>query len=347
MKDVKLSPGERTTRLVLVLTIVGGGWGILINFYLKFFASVFSRNMYSVFPFGLEHILLICAGASLCMVMGNVLIFIWKELNSYDVSTANISEKIDLADKAFHNIFKSIKLNMLLGSIIFFVFALIIDLYKKDQVMIWFTYFLTFFFGVVLFVFIIELMRNRENIFKVEHIKKIFKLNSIIRFSAYVVLFGILFFFGIVIMEPKHSAEVKFHDNKIMMTSKNTVPEEVLIEFIQPTEKGEILTHSITLDKNSFLESYKRVVYYPDKQADIFHSLRNVSKENEMVFQLDQTEQLYSYELDFRQYMMEGNNEIRVTIKSNDSGDKFTVISTPVIHQNGENKVLKNEFLIR
>ncbi|MGO4732136.1 hypothetical protein [Paenibacillus sp. 2KB_22] len=281
------------------------------------------------------------------MVMGNVLIFIWKELNSYDVSVSNVSERIGDANKAFHNIFRSIKVNTIVGLMIYLAFIIILNIYKRDQVMIWFTYFMAFVIGLILVLIFIVLKRNKEKFFIMDHIKKVFTLNSALRFSAYVVLFIIWLVLGLGIMTPKHSVQVNIHDDRLVITSTNALPEEVLIEFLQPTEKEEILSHSITLDKNSFLESYQRVVYYPDKEADIFYSLRNVSKENEMVYQLDQTEQLYSYEYDFSQYMMDGNNEIRITIKSNDSGDKLTVISTPVIHEKGENKVLKNEFLIR
>jgi len=126
----QLSSGERTTRLVLVLTIVGGGWGLLINFYWRFFTSIFSTNLYPSSLFGLEHVLLLWLGVSLCMVISNVLIFIWYELNSYDVERSNLSDRISSANRAFQNIFKSIKVNSFVGLIVFLTFLIFSGLYK-------------------------------------------------------------------------------------------------------------------------------------------------------------------------------------------------------------------------
>jgi hypothetical protein len=347
-KKNDLGFAERTTRLILVLTILGGGLGVISNFFWKFFVYVFSTRLYLSQFIGYEHIFALCLGVSLSMVIINIIVYIWREFNSLNIKLApdkKDTQRIDDANQAYGNIFKSIYTNSLISFIMFVFFIIFRNFYIGDQLVICLTYGFAF---IILVVLIIAWYLNRRQAMVlfgilVDKCKNISAL-LFLRFFIFIGVSIFWFIIGIGIMNSKQSLDININEDSIIFNSKNFAPENVAISFISFDQGNKQVTKQISLKRDDFKVAYQEVVESQSTDFDLLYKLRKLPSGSNQSIQLGNTEYNYMYKLNYKKYIQNGDNYIHFVV---DTKAKKSVFVTPLTYINGKYEIQQNEFHIR
>ncbi|MEJ3719947.1 hypothetical protein WGM54_18325 [Paenibacillus polymyxa] len=343
----ELSFSERTTRLVLVLTIIGGIFGFIGRFYLDFFVYSFSSRVPMEFSIGAEHIVLICLGINLTMIIGNIIVYIWREFNSFNLQTNLVEvteQKIKKANQAYSNIFKSINMNLSISSIIIVVFIVVRSFYFKDRLVIGMTLIFTFLILSIIILFCIK----KKYKFDPKKILNLITRISITRVWAFVIISFLWCLFGIITMIPKQPIDIRFENSNIVIDSNNYPPQNVSITFMSFDRKGTPLTKKIRLKEDDFKIAFQEVIENPNINDDYLYQLRKTSPSSDQVIQMGNSMYNYRYKLDYRKYIKEGENFVRITFDAKGfSSNKKTTIVTPIIYKNKKYDIQQNKFHIK
>jgi hypothetical protein len=337
---------DRTTRLLVTITLFGGAWfllkGAAIIWYNTFSKSAYIKNLFNV-----EYVFSILLLTTVLGITISVFNYLYLEFKTYQYyqNDNNQNEAIKRADDGFNRIFKTIKTSI--NIILTFVIILAVIEVIKTPIKIWFI--VGGFLIVILIVILLYI--NKDILKKIESITNITesKIKPYIKFSyiAFLVLFGGI---SITLLSISDNGDVKVkinESNKIPMSFKlqNILEPEIQIRIIREKDSDKPILIPVKGDqfKESSIELLEETsnsnLFSKDNKKDI----SDVDK-----FYTSKSKYYYEYTLNLREYLTEGKNEIEILIFSNEGSNKKKVRIVNSILIKGTNiKITKKDFKVK
>ncbi|MBP1950696.1 hypothetical protein [Virgibacillus litoralis] len=322
---------ERTTRLIITLTIFGGMW-FLFKGAIALWISTFSTTAFTKSIINIEYVLSVITLTVILVITIKVLIYVYTELKTFQFFI-NIEDKEKLqknADIKYGDIFKTIKyiINGLFGIAIL---SIIIELVAKPHLII------SILIGTlsVTLLFCLSLFVKKENVKKViTTIEKIEEKISPYNFLLYI---GVLILFvgiciSLVSLNQNQIVEVEFKNNKNVILNAN----------IQNIENVEM---AITIYNEKNGEETNLDIAHTEFSQDLVEVYEKNSTENTKLY-IDKSQHQYHYSMNLDKYLIEGNNQIELKISNQKSSNSKIVRIVNDIEKNGSKMEISEEKFI-
>ncbi|MDP1509209.1 hypothetical protein L8C07_01810 [Paenibacillus sp. CMAA1739] len=343
----ELSFSERTTRLALVLTVLtlaSGTLGIVGREFFSFFVYSFSSRLYMEAPIRSEHVIVLCIAVYISIIISRVLYYVGLEIYSFNVKS-NVKASMQKADQAYHKIFESMSSTLIIMMIVFVLFVI-------GQ----FFYFIGHFnIGLIIVFFIIILLSllliGIKNNFKFVNFK-IINFNCLVlpyaQLFVFLIIFLVYLMFALAIMQPGQPIDIKIDESKIIINSKNYAPINTTIIFAGIDNNETSITREIHLKESDFKVSYQAVIEERDNKDNFLYHWTKFSPNNNKSFKMNNTVYNYHYKLDYKKYIKEGENYVRIVFVTRGlSSSNNTEIATPITYKDKKYDIQQTEFHIK
>lgn len=344
----ELSIRERTTRLVLVLTVLGGGFGFFGKYYFSVFQNSFESFIYLHMSIRMNHVLLICIGAYVLINIWYILCYIVAEFRSLNViknqSIIN-QEQFKIANTKYQNILNSIVTNFFIGSIIIIVFGIIQSFYFKDKLMISFIVImlLIIIFGFVMIVKNLG-FKNMNESSKVKLLLKKIPFKKMIIFILVSLLWLLL---GIKLMIPPTVVNINFKNAELTINSTVDTPKNVVITFIHEQDEKEQVVKTIFLKDKDFKIAYQQTLTSPNDDNDFMVKLRGLEPNINESLDMKNSIEDFKYKMDYKKYIKNGQNYIIVSFTTKSFENKVSKIVNPIFYENGTFDIQESQFVVK
>ncbi|MEK4495494.1 hypothetical protein [Ureibacillus sp. FSL W8-0352] len=309
-----LSFGERSTRIVLLITLFGA-LGYIAKTLLKIYISIFSEKIYLDFPFSAEHIIIVLIISYFFIIFIKILQYLYYELYSFSFyfgKNSNINHQIktvEQANKYYYYIFLACKEVAIYSIVIGFITIGILNIYLKNIIVIAILI-------ILLLIIILLISLKREKFSEIFRIKKLFNstLGLLIGISFFSFFIGVHFYIQPVNLEV--AFETQGEEELLVINSKYYLPSSANIIFLSEDENGEyILSKSIILEDKDFINTFIEV-----KQSEVSSNnkflkvIDNLTKKSKEVYVIKDTDIKYTYKLNYESYLIEGNNKVVINL---------------------------------
>lgn len=315
---------DRTTRLVITLTLFGGSWFLLKNAFI-FWYKMFSTFVYTKTFINIDSIISLIIFTIVIAVTWKALSYIFYELKTFQKYSeeSKKNEAMNVADTKFSDIFHTIK-NCFQFFFVTGLIGFLIGVLFKPNLLI------SFSIGIlisILFFIIIRIKNDKvkEIVKKAENLEK-----KIGPYSFLIYILFIIFFVGITISlistTTNQLVKVEF-DNSSGVDLKLVLQNINLKELTITTEnmKEGINKSKVNISEGEIMEDL----------VEVFDD----SKTNNNRVYLDKSKHQLHYSINLDKYIKEGKNIIEIKIKNNGTNEDSQIISI-------KNDVLKKENMI-
>ncbi|WP_025027046.1 hypothetical protein [Caldalkalibacillus mannanilyticus] len=327
---------DRTTRLVVSLTIFGATWYILLG-AIRLWFTTFSESAYIKSILNLEHILAVSILTAVSAVTISFVRYLYAELQTYQCFNDNSSRERSesKADLSYSNIFKTIK-NSFLGIVTLFGIYIFVQIFLELKSIV---FFLIGFIITVLIVIVFYLGKNK--------LKKIIDLTEKIEkkvspFLQLVYLLILFFTIGISI------SMLSINSNKqieVSIIESQNIPIEIKLHNIHKP------TVTLNIEREASPEENIQIIINSENMersiVEVFDdSQRSFIKDNNK-FYFNQSKVLNKTSLEINDFIFEGKNTIEFIVVSEEMPiNKNIRIRTDIFKNGNEITITENEFTV-
>ncbi|OTW89166.1 hypothetical protein BK702_10395 [Bacillus thuringiensis serovar cameroun] len=350
MGDKEKLISDRTARLAIIITIFGGSLFIIKGTFFAWWKT-FSNSAYTKTLYSVEHILILLFTSLILLISYNVGKYIYSELKGliYSNSVENQNEIIDRANENYRLIFKTIKASGIIAAVTMVV--LILYQYIYERYSIDFKSFGILVVGIILIIGYI--LYKKKHTFKDETIKNISGFLVHVGFYTYIVV--LLFIISLAIsqlaLSGNREVEITLDETKgipMKIITKNIDELEMQIQISRGIEGDNL----VTIDSKEFkttkslVEIFKNKGEFNEKSININKVSEEISEGN-YGFSLGKTKYKREYQIDLRKYMLEGENELKVLLKSKEGEyKKYLHFVTDVFIENQHIKINEKKIKV-
>lgn len=326
---------DRTTRLVITLTIFGGSWFLLRGAFALWF-NTFSKSAYIKSLFTIEYVISVIVLTFIIVTSIRVLSYVFTELKTFQVFSS-IDDKVDMqkiADAKYAEIFKTIK-RSINGIIGISIISLIVELTIKPSLLISIT------IGTVLFLVLFIILRffvKKEKlkgiISKVDGIEQ--KISPYV-FLLYTGLIVFLVGISLALMSINHNRYIEVEFKKT-----NELELEIVIQNIDDPEMVISIVNENKPDKRSTIKVTKDDYYH-----DLVEVFEHLNTQNTK-YNIDKYIKHYHYSTNLDQYVLDGRNIVEINIIGKDSNvNKVTRIVNEIERNGSRTKIAEDKFMVK
>ncbi|MFD2640029.1 hypothetical protein [Piscibacillus salipiscarius] len=325
---------DRTTRLIVTLTMFGGTWFLLKNVF-KSWVNIFSSSAYTQSFISIENIISVISFTVILTIIIKVILYIYAELKTFQMFESE-EEKQTIyksADIKFNDIFKTIKkcAYAILGVALLFG---IFELFNDPNLLGYFILgaLLALIFFIILFF--VKKEKLKKVVSKAEKIEEtIAPYGSLIYISFLALFVGICI--TLVSFNQNQFVEVNFKDNNeniaLELIVQNMENIEATINIVN--DKENISPNVIRLDNNDFNRNVIEV--YDDTKTDNYK------------FYIKKSRNQYTHSLDLSEYIIDGRNVVEIKIISNQmSRNKVVKIENEIEKNESEITFSEDSFIV-
>ncbi|MGY4691010.1 hypothetical protein [Salibacterium sp. K-3] len=290
---------DRTTRLVVTLTIFGGTW-FLLKGGMNLWLNTFTTNAYTRSLFTFDYIVSVIILTFIIAVTIRVLNYAYTEFKTYQAFNDEEERKSieKLADTKFVSIFETIR-HCAIATMGIAILSIILEFTMKFGL----------FFSVltasivILTLFILKFFNNKKIMKAIEVVDRFEKKISPFGYLIYLGL--IVFFLGVattlISINQNQVVEAEFRNNKdsnLEIQLKNIEEPQASINIINEREKNT----TINLNEKDFNQNFVEVY-------------ENVSPKNKKL-NLDKSLRQFNLSLNLSQYLVEGTNKVEIKVSA-------------------------------
>ncbi|WP_025678364.1 hypothetical protein [Paenibacillus massiliensis] len=336
---------ERSTRLVLSLTVLGGIFGVLGTIYINIFTHIFTSTLYLDFYIRSTHLMVLCFGTFTSIIILRVLLYIIAEFSSFNIDLNKTEENKQIvikANKSYGMIIKALKNNFIIAAVISALYMIIEELYFKNGA----------FIALIVFLVIIAIVFIMLYLIKTSWGQIKNNILSTIKIIPYkdIGLFGFVFllwlFVGVGLMGFKQPIEVSFTGTELNINLENIAPKTVKIDFIASNGQEETLTKSLSLIEKDFKLAFQEVVMEDIEGGNFLNKLMMPSPERNRAIKKDNTRYNYQYKIDYSDYIKNGQNYVVITFSTQGLMTKNSKIVNPVYLEDEKYEIQQMNFQI-
>lgn len=334
---------DRSPRLLITLTIFGGAWFVfrgIIDIWMR----TFSEIAYSNSVVNLEHAIAIWLLVVFAVISGSTIRYIYFEFKTYQNTFRNsIKHNFENeADRAFEDIFVTIKI-LLVSSLVSTCLIIILSYitYIKIRALI-----ILIAVGIIISILILLLQKKIKNnhVFLNIYDSKVFKISSL---TIYLTLITVVFSLYLMIFSISNNQSVNLkldNDKEVLLTIKTTNLQSPSVNIsIKNFDGNDILTENIKLSEDEITKSIIEV-YESESVKENF--LINKSKDSNYKLMIKKTKIYSESKIALRNYLLQGDNLIEITIRNKDSaGTKNVKISTVINLNDDQISIARDEFI--
>jgi hypothetical protein len=328
----KINKIDRTTRLLVTITLFSGAWFLLKGVFFHWL-NTFTDIIYSKGIFYYEHLISIVLLTIAVAITLLVIRYLYMELRTYRYykNEEEQQDSLKKADICFDEIFNMIKTSLYV--LLFIIIGLICIKYKMFLLIIS----IGFLLGIILRI--IDIQFNNEYINKAKLYWR--TINEKAKYIIVLVNVSCLsLVIGFVIMissyEDKQKVHVKFLERKNLsfeIKLSNIQKPEVEINVFRELKPNDDI--KLNLEEEDFRGSFIEV-------SETSSMLKNNEKDK---FHFSQNNFQYLYESVLDQYILDGKNELEIFIRSNGNISKKTVhIFTTIIKDSNGISISQKNF---
>lgn len=331
--SVEKSKVDRTTRLVITITVFGGAWFLLKEIF-KLWVRTFSSGAYTKTIISFEYLLLVIILTFVVVITYKGLTYIYSELKTYQ-AFENKNDAINSqqnADINFANIFSTIKYCknafitvLLLATAV----QLILQPNLKFSILI----------GISLGILILIVFRwvKKERWKKINEIAK----NIEERVSPYGLMLNIVFFLiiiGICItlvsINSNQFVKAEFKtDNDLKFDISIQNIQDFRVEILIYSNENLEVTHSYNIKKTDFIHNSIEVTANDDSS-------------NKKLF-IDKSKYQSHYSMNIKKYIQEGKNTVKINIFTKDPLGSKVIRLVNTINKSGMTlDISEEEFIV-
>jgi hypothetical protein len=309
---------DRTTRLVITLTLFGGSWFLLKNtigiWYQTFTMFAYTKTFVSV-----ESIFSVILLTIVSAVTLKVISYIFHELKTYQLfSQEEVREEaLALADKKFSNIFLTIKNCFYFFLVTGLIMTIVTVIFKP-------TFFYSFLIGILLAIVIFIIThkkRGKVQIFleKTEIIQKKISPYSFLLYIVFLILF-VGMSLSMVSLNANQNVNVKF-------TSENGT------HIVMELQNIEVKELSVTIRNNEDRRSVD--LTEAEVREDLIETFDDSKTNNNRVY-LKKSKYQQHYIINIGKYLLEGLNkiEMKIIVEELSENNQIVRIENDIIKKN-------------
>lgn len=344
----ELSFGERTTRLVLVLTILGGSFGFLSKFYFSFFTYTFESAIYLELVLRTSHILLVCIGSYISIIAFRILAYIFAEfqsLNRLKIKSSYNQEKVDQANINYGKILNDLSVNLVIGAIIVNAYWIIQSFYFEDKILIGFFIVIAIFLLIFVIVIFKKFGFNLNGFFK--KFKKIVVKVPIKKIGVFIMVASFWLFLGTNFMMSPTITTLKFEGSELNINSTFEAPENVVITFIHEQDDKQEVIKTINLESEDFKVAFQESLSTLNNKNDFLEKIRNTKSDSSRSLDMDNTNYNYKYRTDYKKYLKAGQNYVMIEFHIDSLESKNSKIVNPIYYENNSLSIQQSEFVFK
>lgn len=332
----KKNETDRTTRMLVTITLLGGTWYIFRG-VIDIWFRTFTEIIYTKSIINYEHILSIWILVIMVVITGTVIRYLYLEFKNYQHIPNNDDRlnSISKADKGFKDIINIVKFLINVSKffiIMFLLFNVFIRIKWKILVgvgLLW---------GLLYMLTFKKKSRNQKTRINVILKNKFFIFKNQIGLIIYLIVFVGIVSFSMIVFSFEGNQEVNMKIN-----NTNKMPMEILLNnYDKPTVEISISRNEkpnsnviVKLEEDDFQKSLVEVFESRVSKENFF--LKSIEGRNSKTA-VSKNKYSYKYHLDLEKYILEKENIIEVYIHNNGSMNKKTVHLVTSIYKEG-NKV--------
>ncbi len=328
---------DRTTRLLVTLTIFGATW-YLLKGALNLWLTSFSENAYTETFLTFEHILSITILTVVFAITTVVIRYIYYELKTYqyfvdDESRINVLEK---ADVMFGKIFLTIKHSFNL-SIIFGLITLVIMVFFQPNLLI----------SLLVGVFIVLGLVVFLSFFKKEKVYRVVKYSQVIEQKVSPYLYQI-YIACLFLLLGTAVTLISLSSDKLILVNieeNSSLPIEIKMTNINDPIVQITIINGNKLEEKKILKFHESDLYISFEE--VFDNKRTFYNKAESLLYIKKSKYTYLLKYDLIDYVAEGKNSIEIVIKSSErSSDKTIRVLSNIIKEGNDLYISEKNFSI-
>ncbi|MFD2046453.1 hypothetical protein ACFSTA_19095 [Ornithinibacillus salinisoli] len=311
---------DRTTRFLVTLTLFGGTWFVFRGI-IEVWANTFSEIVYAKGIISHEHILWMSLLIVMVAITGSVLKYVYLEYNTYRhfAKSEQQLDSIKKADSSFDGIFTMIKI-----SFVFIIILNFLTLFISEIKIL--TFLVLSIIGICAGILYKYTLKNKIKRFFIK--TNIHKLYTKAKLSQ---LWFILYIFLIILVLSLALIMVSFDSNQeveINIVDTNSVPLIITLNnYDNPTMEINIFRENnpndninLTVGENEFQRSLIEVY-----ETNLTNENFLIKSSNNNKFPISQNKDIYQYNLELGEYLLEGKNVLEIFVFSEGNISKKTV----------------------
>lgn len=329
----------RTTRLAFIITLFGGAWYLTKGIFLMWYSTYTTSA--SRYIFGIDHLLAFIILTVMLGVFFTLVIYIYRELQTF--LTNDISELENLkvkADKAYLNVFKSIKGGITILSCFLVIISVISGEFTKAGLLRSLIYIAiglgisVVSFCIIMFFLYIKEKKFYRNIISRTKVLPILKYPTKPKSSSIKLIFSFFhnniqfFYIGLVVaaftipltltaLEGKREVNIEIEESKEMSLSLQLQDfKEPKIDIVIFNQDSNEIAKSFSLGKEEMKHSIVEVI----QEEEFFKSNKNNHELNDVILgadilQIDKSNYISTYQIELINHLKDGKNSVQVLIQ--------------------------------